>query len=1064
MHPGCPPGSAAGAIEDIILDLKWELITGTTLRITFDVKYEYRTHYFAIFINGIYAGGKNFQCDLNGRVSRSFVVDAGTTNASVYIEDAGGYAVCENPPSGYAEAEEENTANRIQEVWQSKYTQTTVKGDTQLSSITITGAARGTNVAEVQGFKQRGRLSYSILSIGGVYIVRWYADDQLVAEGSRTGNGALTCSAMNDSGLSVACTITYTGELKPGIAIIDCIWPKEWQIHYDDAALVFPRTPEATIPDKEIDDTEAYRWLSPVLAAGTWYVAIVAVGDNDVPESAPTLTDTETLNTAPLQPTTLACSGVATGNYVRQSEAFGTTPWTLSAATISANSLANPLDGIVNSDTLIENSANALHYDLQAISGAPLGSAQYTFSVYAKYLSEQWIALYVGTGGDAYALFDVQNGLVGATTLNCTSAITSIGGGWYRCSITLTNAITTAGVFLSRADSAAFFAGFLGNGTNGVYLYGAQLNTGSTPSTYVQSSSIVGKVATLTWAVGEAGCTFDAYSSRGNDFINFGNFAIPATVATAMDAVTATVPLHNIETIDRQTIFNTLATAFNSAVSTANASFNQASFAAAFVTMQASLISALNTYGTSLPLTMNSFVDMVTAQAQDVTDVVDNVPSTFSANQWLDSAGGAYGKFLTFLGLLLNDEQGRYTLPNGALGGGALGSAALGTGENAFGFSAVPNIVIQTSLYECALPLTLNTFFRFVVRATKGGIQETNHDTLTIELDSTGALVGIRPNDARIESLDLTYIENSILRSEAFDNAAWTKSNTSISANSTTAPDGAATADTLIEDSSNNVHAVYPAASMTTVNGKKYTFSVYVKANGRNYVDLYLFNVTSNPRAKFDLSAGTVVLTGGGANYISSSIESVGSSWYRCSVSFIASAVTSLPSIYIGDDATNFIHTYTGDGASGLYLWGAHFHSYFVSTTYVITAGTAVTGARLDVAGIVLTDDALATANYLDLYVVAAATPPGSTINTSSAQASVALAAGVLGADVGTATYNITTAGWYDVALCARVSSTSVRSNLDTQDVRTIYVNTNEPNAGQNFTSKVMRGRGVTIG
>jgi hypothetical protein len=51
--------------------------------------------------------------------------------------------------------------------------------------------------------------------------------------------------------------------------------------------------------------------------------------------------------------------------------------------------------------------------------------------------------------------------------------------------------------------------------------------------------------------------------------------------------------------------------------------------------------------------------------------------------------------------------------------------------------------------------------------------------------------------------------QNLLLYSQEFDNAAWTKTSTTVTANSTTAPDGTTTADTLIPNTTNTYHAAY---------------------------------------------------------------------------------------------------------------------------------------------------------------------------------------------------------------------------------------------------------------
>jgi len=63
-------------------------------------------------------------------------------------------------------------------------------------------------------------------------------------------------------------------------------------------------------------------------------------------------------------------------------------------------------------------------------------SGVHTFSFYAKYVDAQWFALQITGTTNENAWFDIQNGTLGSTSSAVDSSITSVGGGWYRCSVT----------------------------------------------------------------------------------------------------------------------------------------------------------------------------------------------------------------------------------------------------------------------------------------------------------------------------------------------------------------------------------------------------------------------------------------------------------------------------------------------------------------------------------------------------------------------------------------------------------------------------------------------------
>jgi hypothetical protein len=173
---------------------------------------------------------------------------------------------------------------------------------------------------------------------------------------------------------------------------------------------------------------------------------------------------------------------------------------------------------------------------------------------------------------------------------------------------------------------------------------------------------------------------------------------------------------------------------------------------------------------------------------------------------------------------------------------------------------------------------------------------------------------------------------NLLTYSEQFDNAAWTKGNLSITANATTAPDATTTADKLVENTALAEHLVVQSGLGT---GSK-TVSVYFKAAERTKAYIYFFNATDGVVVSyFDLSSGTV-LSGAGV------ITPVGGGWYRCSLSRTA---TASDGVYFGPCINSGSTSYTGDGTSGIYIWGAQLEAGAFATSYIPTVASQVTRA-----------------------------------------------------------------------------------------------------------------------
>lgn len=174
---------------------------------------------------------------------------------------------------------------------------------------------------------------------------------------------------------------------------------------------------------------------------------------------------------------------------------------------------------------------------------------------------------------------------------------------------------------------------------------------------------------------------------------------------------------------------------------------------------------------------------------------------------------------------------------------------------------------------------------------------------------------------------------NLCLQSQTLDNASWTKSNSSVTANTTTAPDGTITADSIIEDSSlASTH--YVRADVIAAAGNL-TFSIYLKANTRSTVLIYNDNAIAY--ARFSLSSGTVLSTSGS---ITAKIVDVDNGWFRCSISVTVGASGQSCYVFLENDTTT---TYDGDGSSGVYAWGAQIEEASFPSTYIPTTTTAVT-------------------------------------------------------------------------------------------------------------------------
>jgi hypothetical protein len=159
---------------------------------------------------------------------------------------------------------------------------------------------------------------------------------------------------------------------------------------------------------------------------------------------------------------------------------------------------------------------------------------------------------------------------------------------------------------------------------------------------------------------------------------------------------------------------------------------------------------------------------------------------------------------------------------------------------------------------------------------------------------------------------------------------------TTVTLNNTISPDGTQNADKLVEDTSTGVHITVLGGSLGgSVDSSVYSVSVFAKADGRSRIRIFDNNQSTAGSTDFNISSG-VVISGAGK------IENYGNGWYRCII-FPAktNSTNSNCQIRLLDNSGNV--SYTGNGTSGVFLWGKQIEQGAYATSYVRTLASSVT-------------------------------------------------------------------------------------------------------------------------
>lgn len=208
-----------------------------------------------------------------------------------------------------------------------------------------------------------------------------------------------------------------------------------------------------------------------------------------------------------------------------------------------------------------------------------------------------------------------------------------------------------------------------------------------------------------------------------------------------------------------------------------------------------------------------------------------------------------------------------------------------------------------------------------------------------VEWDAQRNRLGLLVEEARTNSF--TYSE---------DFSTWSLLGVTVTAGQRQGPDGLQSMTAMTEDTSNALHIVYKG--FTTTSSTSYTLSFFVVADGRTEFYLRADTSAGTSRTDFNLSSGTVGAVH--TNHDSASIEYMGNSIYRVSVSF-TETTGGFRNIGIEAKKQNAA-VYVGSGTNALYIYGAQLETGSFPTSYIKSNSGSTTTRSADVASIPVAD------------------------------------------------------------------------------------------------------------
>jgi len=178
-------------------------------------------------------------------------------------------------------------------------------------------------------------------------------------------------------------------------------------------------------------------------------------------------------------------------NLCLYSEAFFSPNWSVARGTVTSDQALAP-DAMMTADLFVESTEAGAHGPFKSNFDSVTAGTTYTFSIFAKKRdANRHIILSIdgagaGTGGNAAYDLDTGARLTTGGAVVVSSGAQQWGNGWWRIHLTVTASATgTVRLLCLLFNSTGMTLSYAGDGTSGVFLWGAQFEVGGYPTSYI---------------------------------------------------------------------------------------------------------------------------------------------------------------------------------------------------------------------------------------------------------------------------------------------------------------------------------------------------------------------------------------------------------------------------------------------------------------------------------------------------------------------------------------------------------------------------------------------------